>query len=433
VTAVSERSWRVRTAVEWDLSQIAYDPLEDEELQVLTIPGTAALPSGWTNTGGLSLNVQVQVTIGINPVISLAEANAMPVGEEIVVEGFVTAGRFGGAGTPDVPNIVIQDSMEPWGGLWVNFPVAAGATVEQTHGNIGHWVRVVGTRGVQWSENNSIVATSIERLDLTPAELAARPVIVPIDLTLANFPWGTSGQWNNMLVSFTAPLLQRNTGADGLAELHRFRVRGEGLVEVAAAGQGILPIGVGTGDVVRVDRAIIHWRADLESHRLHANWAGVAGVIRPTVPVELPFTDVGNTWYRGHVKFLLDRGIIQGTSATTYSPDAPFNRAMAATILWRLAGEPETAFRQVWDDVVENEWFSRAVIWAYDNGYMEPSGDDSFAPMDQITTGELVQMLADYAEVEPEDFGYTGDLEQLGPALRATAAVVLTRLLIALD
>ena len=375
----------------------------------------------------------MQVTVGINPVITLAEANAMPVGEEIVVEGFVTAGRFGGAGTPDVPNIVIQDSMDPWGGLWVNFPVAAGATVEQTHGNIGHWIRVVGTRGVQWSENNSIVATSIERLNLTPEELAARPVIVPVDLTLTDFPWGTSGQWNNMLVSFTAPLLQRNTGADGLAELHRFRVRGEGLVEVAAAGEGILPLGVAAGDMVHVDRAIIHWRADLESHRLHANWAGVGGVIRPTVPVELPFTDVGDTWYRGHIKFLFDRGIVNGTSPMTYSPDAPLTRAMAATILWRLENEPETEFRQVWGDVAEESWFAEAVIWAYDNGLIEPVDADSFAPMDQITTGELVMMLANYAEIEPEDFGYAGDLEALGAAIRATAAVVITRFMLALD
>jgi len=456
VTAVSDRTWRTAASVEWDLSGVTLEP---DVAQTITIPGEVTLPEAWTNTDDVSLEVAVTVNYGVDPVISIAAANATALGEPIIVEGFVTAGRLGGGGGPDVPNIVIQDSMEAWGGLWVNFPVAAGATLADTHENIGYWVRVTGVRGVQWGENNSIVASSVERLELTEEELAARPTIEPVELTLADLPLGTSGQWNNMLVSITAPLVQRNNGVDGQAELHLIRSPEEGRVEIAAAGAGVLPLWVQDGLEVHVDRAIVHWRADLESHRLHANWAGVNGSIRAEYP-ELPFTDVAaDFWGRGYIWFAYDNGIMIGSTDTTFDPHLPLDRAMVATMLWRLAGEPETEFSPVFSDVADGQWYSEAVVWAYENDVVQGIGGGLFAPAAHITRQEAATMMARFAEGEaPEAFELdypdadqvadwalegmrwtnyqgiirgTGDgyLEPTGTAIRAYGAAFMTRLM----
>jgi len=403
VTAVSDRTWRAPASVVWDLSGVTLEP---GVAQTFTIPGVVTLPEGWTNTNDVALTVTVTVNYGVDPVISIAAANATALGEPIIVEGFVTAGRLGGGGGPDLPNIVIQDSMDPWGGLWVHFPAAAGATLEDTHGNVGYWVRVIGVRGVQWGENNSIVATSVERLELTEEELIARPTIEPVELTLADLPLGTSGQWNNMLVSITAPLVQRNNGVDGQAELHLIRSPEEGRVEIAVAGAGVLPPRVQDGATVYVDRAIVHWRADLESHRLHANWAGVDGSIRDVDAPDFPFVDVADDcWARAYIQFVYENDIMRGTSDTTFEPDAPLTRAMMTTTLWRIAGEPETTYRQVFSDVTGGQWYSEAIVWAYDNGIVKGIGGGLFAPDNHITRQEVATLLARFVDGQaPEDF-----------------------------
>jgi len=459
VTVVSDRTWRAAASVEWDLSGVTLEP---DVAQTLTIPGVVTLPEGWTNTNDVLLEVTVTVNYGVDPVISIAAANATALGEPIIVEGFVTAGRLGGGGGPDIPNIVIQDSMEAWGGLWVHFPVAAGATLADTHGNIGYWVRVIGVRGVQWGENNSIVASSVERLELTEEELAERPTIEPVELTLADLPLGTSGQWNNMLVSITAPLVQRNNGVDGQAELHLIRSPEEGRVEIAAAGAGVLPLWVQDGAEVYVDRAIVHWRADLESHRLHANWAGVDGSIRSTEP--FPFTDVADGfWGRDYIWFVYNHGIMLGTGGTLFEPYTPLDRAMLATMLWRVAGEPETEYRPVFSDVADGQWYSEAIVWAYDNDVVRGIGGGLFAPDVPITRQEIATMLARFADGEaPEDFVLNfpdadqvsdwalegvrwanyqdilrgtgeGNLEPTGTAIRAHGAAFLARFMALLD
>mgnify|MGYP002118226602 CR=1 FL=1 len=54
-----------------------------------------------------------------------------------------------------------------------------------------------------------------------------------------------------------------------------------------------------------------------------------------------PFEDVSaNSYYYDAVQWAVKNGTTGGTSATTFSPDAPCTRAQAVTFLWRAAGSP---------------------------------------------------------------------------------------------
>ena len=55
----------------------------------------------------------------------------------------------------------------------------------------------------------------------------------------------------------------------------------------------------------------------------------------------LPFTDVKKSdWSFGDIAYVYEKGLMQGTSATTFSPKMTTSRGMIVTILLRLEGEP---------------------------------------------------------------------------------------------
>jgi hypothetical protein len=243
--------------ISWNLAEFfLYDPTDVTNIQTFPMVGTITLPEGVTNGGNHPLTVSVQVTVGVDPRISIAEANEAMTGAVVTVEGYVTARRIG-----DNHRIVIQDSSEPWGGIFVQDTVPAAASIAYQY--VGQWVRVTGTRGVQW-HNNAIHATSIE-----PLTADIRRPMEPVVITMADFDLGVPGRWNNMMISITAPLIQRDAPLGG-PNIHMIRVPGEGLIDIS----GTMPAEIQDGDMIHVDRMIMHWRNDLESHRLHADWVG---------------------------------------------------------------------------------------------------------------------------------------------------------------
>lgn len=60
-----------------------------------------------------------------------------------------------------------------------------------------------------------------------------------------------------------------------------------------------------------------------------------------TAPVQSPFRDVANSdWFFDPVMYVVERGLFQGTSGTTFEPMSTMSRSMLVTVLYRLAGQP---------------------------------------------------------------------------------------------
>lgn len=119
---------------------------------------------------------------------------------------------------------------------------------------------------------------------------------------------------------------------------------------------------------------------------------------RPTAPVGLPFADVsGSDWFYNDVRYVYEKGIMDGTGADRFSPNAPLTRAMIVTILYRMAGSPSVSGSSDFTDVAAGKWFAKAVAWAAANGIVNGYGDSLFGPNDPVTREQLAAILYRYA------------------------------------
>ena len=119
---------------------------------------------------------------------------------------------------------------------------------------------------------------------------------------------------------------------------------------------------------------------------------------RPAAPVGLPFADVsGSDWFYNDVRYVYEKGIMDGTGADRFSPNVPLTRAMIVTILYRMAGSPSVSGSSDFTDVAAGKWFAKAVAWAAANGIVNGYGSGLFGPNDPVTREQLAAILYRYA------------------------------------
>ena len=134
----------------------------------------------------------------------------------------------------------------------------------------------------------------------------------------------------------------------------------------------------------------------------------------------LTYLDVHSwDWFYPSVIQVTEQGLFSGYDAMTFAPDDTMTRAMAVTVLYRVAGEPEVEYKPFPDtetaasdapeasadtpfpDVPSKAWYAKAVIWAEENGIVLGYDDGLFHPNDLVTRQQLVTMLYRYAQTAP--------------------------------
>ena len=131
-----------------------------------------------------------------------------------------------------------------------------------------------------------------------------------------------------------------------------------------------------------------------------------------------PFTDVQKGWYYNAVLWAVENGITNGTSATTFSPDATMTRDQFVTFLWRVAGSPKMTLASPFSDVAAGQYYTDAVIWAVKNGIANGTGDGYFSPGMGCSRGQTVTFLYRYYQ---------------GATVTAPAGIVLNKTSLAFD
>jgi hypothetical protein len=113
-----------------------------------------------------------------------------------------------------------------------------------------------------------------------------------------------------------------------------------------------------------------------------------------------PFDDVKTAdWFYDNVMYVYARGLMNGTAADKFSPQAPTTRGMIVTVLYRTAGEPDIAgLAGPFDDVAAGLYYSDAVKWGAENAVILGYGDGSFGPNDDITREQLATILYRYEQ-----------------------------------
>ena len=170
----------------------------------------------------------------------------------------------------------------------------------------------------------------------------------------------------------------------------------------------------------------------------------VSGVF---VPVTFPFVDVKpGDWFYEYVVYVYSNGLMDGTSATTFEPNANMTRAMVwtilaridgetvtganwidtarawamaegvsdgtdpnglvtreqfATMLWRYAGEPASSYSlaKFTDNASVSDWASTAMSWAVENGVITGVTESTLVPQGTATRAQCAAMLMRFVEL----------------------------------
>ena len=135
------------------------------------------------------------------------------------------------------------------------------------------------------------------------------------------------------------------------------------------------------------------------------------------------FVDVpAGAYYYDAVLWAAEGGIVTGTDAVHFSPDASCTREQLVTFLWRAAGSPVVNYAMNFTDVDGGAYYAEAVRWAASLGIVGGYGDGRFGTNDFVTREQVAAMLYRFAKAQGMDITQGGmaarefdDFESVSP------------------
>lgn len=117
-------------------------------------------------------------------------------------------------------------------------------------------------------------------------------------------------------------------------------------------------------------------------------------------------------WYYESVVFVSNAGLMGGTSPTTFSPNSNMNRADFVTVIGRLSerlGETISSTNShPFTDVSSNSYYNKYVGWAYQKKIVDGTTATTFTPTKTITREEvavIIQRFMNYKRKALHDYG----------------------------
>ena len=124
----------------------------------------------------------------------------------------------------------------------------------------------------------------------------------------------------------------------------------------------------------------------------------------------LPFSDIPEGfWCYDEVQYVYERGLMNGTGPSTFSPNGSTTRSMIVAILYRMEGSPAVGGAD-FADVSPGQYYASAVAWASANGIVNGYSDGTFRPGAAITREQLAAFLYRYARYKGSDVSDRADL-----------------------
>ena len=113
----------------------------------------------------------------------------------------------------------------------------------------------------------------------------------------------------------------------------------------------------------------------------------------------LPFKDVPpDRWYVDAVRFVWERGIMNGTSSDTFGPDKPMTRGQIVTILARMSKDDVAGMKKDlnFKDVNKNGYYADPIGWAVKNGIAKGMSATTFGPDAPVLRQEFAAFFVRY-------------------------------------
>jgi len=109
---------------------------------------------------------------------------------------------------------------------------------------------------------------------------------------------------------------------------------------------------------------------------------------------ENPFEDVADdAWYAKPVLWAVENGITSGIDATHFGPDVTCTRAQVVTFLYAAKSKPEITASSTFTDVADTDWYAKPVIWAKENDVTGGISATEFGPNQTCTRAQVVTFL----------------------------------------
>mgnify|MGYP003298638873 CR=1 FL=1 len=105
-----------------------------------------------------------------------------------------------------------------------------------------------------------------------------------------------------------------------------------------------------------------------------------------------------NAWYASYVNKAAALGLMSGVGENRFDPTATTNRAMVVQVLYSMSGSPDvTAFNHPFADVSNNQWYAKAIQWAYTNKITSGISATAFGVNNAVTREQIATFLYSYA------------------------------------
>ena len=109
--------------------------------------------------------------------------------------------------------------------------------------------------------------------------------------------------------------------------------------------------------------------------------------------LENPFVDVmHDDCFYDAVLWAVENNVTRRITSTSFRPDEIVTRAQAVTFLYRMDGS-ESDIANPFTDVEQGRYYYDAVLWAYEPGITQGITDTTFAPMENCLRGQIVSCL----------------------------------------
>ena len=157
---------------------------------------------------------------------------------------------------------------------------------------------------------------------------------------------------------------------------------------------------------------MIFWEENMKKRIIIAILAAVTLIAAAVVPATAatPFRDVKEgEWYAEPVRYVYENGLMKGMSAVTFEPESAMSRAMLVTVLYRAEGSPAPKGAAPFGDLRE-DWYSDSVAWAYESKVVNGTSASTFSPDDPITREQIAAIFFRYAGFTGRDTTAAADI-----------------------
>lgn len=108
------------------------------------------------------------------------------------------------------------------------------------------------------------------------------------------------------------------------------------------------------------------------------------------------FTDVPDNWARPAIAYCLEKGLMSGVGNGKFNPGGSVSRAQIAQVLYNRENNPSVdGLANPFTDV-GSQWFANAVVWCKANGIVNGSSASTFSPNGEVTRQDICVMVYNY-------------------------------------